>query len=559
MKSELGYQFNKDPQSKAPEAGERKDPWGLLDIESEGTNAELLDHQIEKTFGQLAEEETVRDPFGIRNVEVAEVESKKISFRELWDRAKDKIVDITPNFIISEDKIVNAYVESVNRSIKLSKSAGRFYSLLAKHGHTKPDKEHVFKETNSALKRRGEGALSEIYAIRGLYTRKSQMLRAEHVRISQYDIEKLTEKPIYRSSEQRNGYKFEVLAQVVNQAGGHNTVEEVVGNNLFEDWNYCATSLFIHNKETGDTLELNELLPAGFIFMPAEMGEVKRRFIEEGEGDNKAIKSENILVPVTLEAYNGNQTAEDTFYENATLERVGYGHLDKKGDLLTLLHEIAHAWQSKYHSNKGRANWERFYRNVTLQLEMLQRFTKLHQESRGESPDDKRSETTVEEEEEWEFDWAKRKLAEVGVSIGKDYIYTNQELGGDKFKISSLELEVKDENLDFKRNDFYIQSDKAKPLIEDFIREERDAWAHALRVLRFLRQRGFDLEPELKSLKDIQDMIHHCLGTYQANLQTQIEPNEHIRKFTQKSGLDIEEYANKLRQVREESITGSEM
>ncbi len=559
MKSELGYQFDKNSGSEAPEEVERKDPWGLLGKESEDTSTELLDRQIEKKLGQLAEEETLRDPFGIRSVEVVEGKSREISFRELWERVKDKIVDIAPNFIISEDKIVNAYVASVNRSIKLSKSVGRFYNFLAKHGHTKPDKEHHFKETDSALKRRGEGALSEIYAVRGLYARKSQTLRAEHARISQYNIEKLTERPIYRSSEQRGGYKFEFLTQVVNQEGGHNTVEEVVGNNLYEDWNYCTASLFIHNKETGDTLELNELLPVGFIFMPAEMGEVKRGFIESGEGDNRVIKSENLLVPVTLEAYNGNQAAEDMFYANAALERVGYGHLVKKGDLLTLLHEIAHAWQSKYHSNKGRANWERFHRKVTLQLELLQRFTKLHQEARGENSDDKRGETTVEEEEEWEFDWAKRELAEVGVSIGKDYIYTDQELGSDKFKISSLEVEVKDEDLNFKRNDFYIQSDKIRPLIEDFIREERDAWAHALRVLRFLRQRGFDLEPELKSLKDIQDMIHHCLGTYQASLQTQIGLNKHIRKFTQKSGLDIEGYANKLRKAREEGITDSKI
>jgi hypothetical protein len=548
MERDPSYQFSKSTDITPNESDKERDPLGILGDTEEG---ELSDEEVEQRLGFLIEEENDNDPLGIRNVEVVENNESNVSFGDLWDRVADKIVDITPNFIVDKDKVVNAYIALMNRSVDLSKSAGKFYNFLAKHGHTKPDKEHTFQETQSVLELRKEYGVDLIYSARDEHSRKSQSLKAERSIVEGRLSEKAEEQPIFRSSEQREDHKFEMLTQIVNQEGQENTVEEVVFNSLYDDWNYSSANLYVHNKKTGQAIELSELLPAGFTFMPAKMREIKEELVRSGEGDERRFDLKRTIVPLSLADYKGTQEGKDKFYANPALERVGYGDLVKKGGLLSLLHEIGHAWQSKYHSNMGRANWEEFYSTVTMQLEMLQSISKLNEER---EEDEERDEDMAEEIRNWELNWTKEKLAAVGASIQEDYVYTDQPLEGDKYKVTSTGTEKEGDDYLSKKHHFYIQSDKIKPLVEDFVREERDAWAHALRVLRFLRQQGFDLEPELKTVKDIQDIVHHCLGTYQASIEMQLEPTKNIRKFTRKSRFDIEEYKKKLKETPEEGI-----
>jgi hypothetical protein len=101
-----------------------------------------------------------------------------------------------------------------------------------------------------------------------------------------------------------------------------------------------------------------------------------------------------------------------------------------------------------------------------------------------------------------------------------------------EYKISKLGLDVNSEEKKLAMNSFVIRSNKLKPLVEDYVREERDAWAHAIRVLRFFRRQGLDLEPELKTLDDIRDVVHYALGTYQKSIESKIEPTKDIKKFT---------------------------
>lgn len=536
MKPEIQHPFSEDPELELSEAGLEVSQPGIPDIELEGMSVELSDEEIEEKLGKFVEKE-LPSSLGMGGTEVVEASSKLVSLHELWQRAKDRIVDITPNFVINEDKVVDAFLYLANSSISLSKVAGRFYNFLAKHGHTKSDKEHVFQETRSSLEKGRELTLEQISIVRAQHSRKSQALKAEHAIFREGLIDKFIERPIVRSVQHEGDCTIETLMQVASQVGEQNTVEEVVANLLKDEASYCSAGLFVHNKKTGISLELKQLLPAGFTFVPAEMQKIEQNYVFEDDSDNPALRLETTVVPLTLESYDGTQATEGGFSAYPVLEKVAYGDLTQKGGLLSLLHEIAHAWQSKYHSSEGRENWENFYKNTAALLNMLRDSEHGKDNAENESP---------------YCGFLKRKLADIGVSIDGDYMYTDQELGGDKFKISSPKIVKKDRDYGVEIRHYYIQSDKVKPLIEDYVREERDAWAHALRVLRFLRKRGFDLEPELKSVKDIENIVDRCLSTYQISIDTQVKPTQDVRKFTRKSHSYIkeeEEVVNMLKKI----------
>jgi hypothetical protein len=62
--------------------------------------------------------------------------------------------------------------------------------------------------------------------------------------------------------------------------------------------------------------------------------------------------------------------------------------------------------------------------------------------------------------------------------------------------------------------------------------DERDAWAHALKTLRYLRRRGIDLEPGMKTLSDFQEYIGPCLDSHQKDIEKQIMmTNDTILRF----------------------------
>jgi hypothetical protein len=72
-----------------------------------------------------------------------------------------------------------------------------------------------------------------------------------------------------------------------------------------------------------------------------------------------------------------------------------------------------------------------------------------------------------------------------------------------------------------------LRAEGLTPLVgkdrEDFLlvlQEERDAWAFALRLLRELRRRGIDLEPELQTKEDILTFVHAKLHSYERAIET---------------------------------------
>jgi hypothetical protein len=77
-----------------------------------------------------------------------------------------------------------------------------------------------------------------------------------------------------------------------------------------------------------------------------------------------------------------------------------------------------------------------------------------------------------------------------------------------------------------------VKSKRLKGEIDSFISEERDAWAHSLRMLRFLRSRGLDVEPGLKTLEDIKKYIDPCLDSYQHSLEKMVSIGESEYRFS---------------------------
>jgi len=88
------------------------------------------------------------------------------------------------------------------------------------------------------------------------------------------------------------------------------------------------------------------------------------------------------------------------------------------------------------------------------------------------------------------------------------------------------------------KRSYIIKSEKLNQLVADYERQERDAWAHAIKVLKFLRKKGIDLEPQLKTLSDFKEIIYRCLDSYQKLLEKMIESStKKIRVFDQISGF----------------------
>src|SRR6266481_7698867 len=71
------------------------------------------------------------------------------SFRELLQILKNKLIDISPDFLISSDKLLEDFEKQAKQSADLSESGGRFYNFLAEHALYKPNKEFSYASRES--------------------------------------------------------------------------------------------------------------------------------------------------------------------------------------------------------------------------------------------------------------------------------------------------------------------------------------------------------------------------------------------------------------------------
>lgn len=483
-----------------------------------GQEDSLLKKVDEISSDLVAGEKGGSDPLGIRaELERIEKERKKITFKKLFNLIRDKLVDISPSFIINEDLFLEKFRAIVANSLDLSTSAGLLYDRLAAHGLRKPKKEysHIPKITELPLK--AGSIINWVKENRSIFGGKSKRIAATPKLVSQA----FRQTDPIRQEFQEEDRLSQVFAQRVSQDGGANTIEEVVNNDLYEDCNVCQADLHVYNKMTGQILDMGQFIPSNYYFSPTQMREIKKEVVKDEKGFPQI---KNVAVPKNLNDYQGMRGAPDDFFQNPG-GKIGYGNLAEKGGLLSLLHEIAHAWQQKYQDGSNKANFLAFYNQVGQTLEWLEYWEKTIPRILSQ-----------EEFEKNELRPALEKLQGLGVEIDPaNYIYSGQHLGDNNYRLKFLDTKESGDGYVWFNYEFVISSDKVKPLVEEYAKDERDAWAHAIRVLRYLRKQGFDLEPELKTVKDIQDHIHYALGTYQTSIESKFEPTKGIKKFTVKN------------------------
>ena len=332
------------------------------------------------------------------------------------------------------------------------------------------------------------------------------------------------------SAHEVEGRRAERRSVWSHQPGGPIYVQEDIDNQFFTlddgtEYSASRSLLLVKDAETGMILEMDQLLPNKFRYTPATLDE---KTIKVTQDKNGTLEERVIPARTELTKYEGTKNSGDgfyaTFYGDEYGGKVGYGDLTKKGGMLSLLHEVTHAWQDAYGLGGGRKNFEKFYAAVDLNLSLMtwaQEQMEAEREKRG-----------VDFYQNLYVPNLLKHLKEVGAEVDPDQV-SKPEMAGEQ------DIKVTSEREDTLGRTFLIQSDKLVPLVDDFAREERDAWAHAIRALRFLRREGIDLEPELKNAKDFKEVIDPMLNSYQRWLDKKIEFPEttKVRKFLNREAV----------------------
>jgi hypothetical protein len=457
--------------------------------------------------------EVISDESTFEKSESPERNKQKVSLDEVYGGIAKEIIESLENPYMSKDEILGQYEVFQSHHMKMGQMGAALFDHLAQKGLAKPDKTYDHQLSPGAFLNKISRFNEKVAVLKEeMDLEEARLMVAEGL-----SEDYISREPIRSESfSEATGVKEQSFFQKIPIKNTSLLLQECVFN--FPDQkigNVSLSNLKVFDVDWGGVLELNQLLPNNYSFLPGQLRSIKVDY------DSSTGKSYAVRENIDLNTYNGTQEAKGDYCELGSSKLVSYGDLTNKGDRLTLLHEIAHAWQSCYQSSQGRQNFEKFFNEVTTQLQFLGR--------------EKFVLTDIsEEDKEFVWNFYKKELDKWGVEVEKeDFIFNkDRELKEGEYKISKLGLDVNSEEKKLAMNSFVIRSNKLKPLVEDYVREERDAWAHAIRVLRFFRRQGLDLEPELKTLDDIRDVVHYALGTYQKSIESKIEPTKDIKKFT---------------------------
>lgn len=437
-----------------------------------------------------------------------EQEKQKIFLNEIIGGLKEKIKNsIGFLFGTEEDKKMKEFEEKLQKSQDISKAAGEFFRLLIPKSLNKPDADnkyqHIEKEEDY-LKSKID-CLKSVNGLRKTMSKKAfKGIQQTFISVEEINSNNEIVGDVEEEQAQNNlGEKFIMQRRVCNfqQEGGRNTIKEAIDNSISsnEDVNYANTStLIVKNCYTGTELDLKQLLPNEIEFCPSDLNKIEYKL-----NDNNELERRGIFV--NLKSYSGNKHSRGAFGANSDV--VLYGDLTIKGNLLRLMHEIAHAWQEAYNKDFIGAKFDNFYINVVSILETLEDFHQAdcHLYDRI----------------------LLKALENKGIEIDIDnFLDLGQKIDADKIKLKSISQQI-----------FIIKTDQFHQLIKDYETEERDAWAHAIRVIRFLRKKGIDLEPSLKTLDDFKGVVDFHLGIYQNTIENMISSKRGVR-FTRRQVCD---------------------
>lgn len=304
-------------------------------------------------------------------------------------------------------------------------------------------------------------------------------------------------------------------------ADGTYGIAEHVTNNVYENFKDAngATVTFSSGKSdiilrrANDRalLYLNDLLPVGTVFCPSALAPV----VKDSSGGAPRATTSDINKYQGLQAFRDDPTKKGKFefqYEpnekRTGAGRVVYGDIASSGGMLSLLHEIAHSWQHEHgHNSRGLSTLRRLMENILTVMDSFIESSDTYKHSIESAKNDK------------EIKEAVRLYIKKSTSIER---FCEQKLGKDLMRLlPSKDAAIQDVAVVREHGEgmkFYIDRKVLNELLLPAIQEERDAWAIAIRTLRFLRAEGFDLEPSLRESAGIQNYVHANLATYQKML-----------------------------------------
>jgi len=412
-----------------------------------------------------------------------------------------------------EDPDIEKFKENLTKSIELSKAAGEYFKFLIPKSLGSPE-----LGLNSAGNT-NDGELLLLWEKFALNKLK-QLQEDQSIEKKLYNLRKRSLFEIAQGIANLEVYEKQeedCVAQTrrfVYQKN-NNTLKESVANYLWPEKSNTPTSCIVYEDSRTDLkLDFDALLPDKVFLAPSKLIQYKEK-IDENTKDISYEKQN-----VNLHDYKGNEET-GRFAYLLTPRYITYGNLVERGGLFSLLHEIAHSWQDVYDKSFGRSNFEEFYKEICQTINVLCIFLKLAEDQKSNS---RHIYKELAEQK-------KAKLLEMGVEVVLDSPKLNQrtnDFGEGEYKIrDSLTDRIS-----------VIKSDKINDLAKDYTKQERDAWAHAIRILRFLRERGVDLEPELKTFKDFKEYIDKYLGSYQEYLDEIVKFGRDKVRFTGRSSAN---------------------
>lgn len=384
---------------------------------------------------------------------------------------KEKILsglsDFCAKFYQKNDAVLNKLAEIIEPK-DLGKAGGQIYELLARNSLWQPEKE---------FKKPDQKAPGYMNLDTALANRLSIILKKV------FPQKEASEENKYLSKEVNDSLIEKVRLSAENESKSA-TIKERVDNIITGEGLTCNAKLSWKDKKSGKKVDFDKLLPPGYSFSPGIQSIRRDEFnaTEQAKPDLKQIFS--------LKEYSTEKHQSD--YYAVEGNKVYYGDLSKNGASLSLLHEIAHTWQFQFHNTGNRTQFKNSALSLQILFEKINNFGAANQQNK---------EKFFNKQNRVDAEW----VTDPGAKL-KD----------NEFRLSSDISRSNDGPTEV------VSSSSMAEKLNGYIHEERDAWAHAIRLLRYFRKQGLDLEPGLKSSEDINKLTHECLASYQRYLELMI-------------------------------------
>jgi hypothetical protein len=431
-------------------------------------------------------------------------------------------------------------LENQNKSKDLSVETGQFFRNLIPNGLYKPTNDKVpgLGSHNNLINAEKSATLDFLVQTEDGApiedTRKSYKSLIESSIFNGKDPDSIG---VVQETVEPDGLIKQVVINKYVQDGGGNTIYEQVDNfiDTKTNTNIPSSSLVIRDANTGMVLDLNNLLPKGYDYTPSEMNFGLR----SSEGQKDKFGNNADMLATDLKDYKMGHNKP--FHFGAVLsglKLVKYGELRQKGGVMMLLHEVAHSWQDQYFnvSNRGKGGFTKILGTLKAIVKNL--------DIPKDNPKHTEPDVIWNELEKMGIVCLDKAgtvspVHEAGVINIPNRHYKMVDLYRDMILHEKDEKMLQHLNAELEKHRsllrFYpMKGDVLDESIYSFVAEERDAWAHAIRTIRFLRSKGFDVEPELQTLNDFKQIINPCLDSYQRGVEDNILHTDMDYRFSKK-------------------------